>query len=63
EARSDADHRNALARVIGIGPGFKGGDIGLRTTFADIGETVAEHLGLAPGRYGTSFYTAIGGHA
>ena len=43
--------------------GFEGGDIGLRTTFADIGETVAEHLGLAPGRHGTSFHAMIGGHA
>ncbi|WP_292541862.1 hypothetical protein, partial [Mesorhizobium sp.] len=38
-------------------------DIGLRPTFADIGDTVAEHLGLAPGRHGTSFNKAIGGHA
>jgi phosphopentomutase len=33
--------------------------VGLRNTFADIGETVAEHLGLAPGRHGTSFYSKI----
>lgn len=57
------DHTRERIPVIGTGPGFKGGDIGLRTTFADIGETVAEHLGLAAGRYGTSFYAAIGGHA
>ena len=51
------------AAVIGTGPGLIGSDIGLRTTFADIGETVAEHLGLAPGRHGTSFHAMIGGHA
>ena len=34
-------------------PGLPGGDVGLRATFADIGETVAEHLGLPPGRHGT----------
>ena len=57
------DHTRERIPVIGTGPGFKGGDIGLSTTFADIGEPVAEHLGLAHGLYGTSFYTAIGGHA
>ncbi|TIO90412.1 MAG: phosphopentomutase, partial [Mesorhizobium sp.] len=46
-----------------IGAGLKGGDIGLRPTFADIGETIADHLGLAPGRHGTSFLATIGGHA
>ncbi|TIM60671.1 MAG: phosphopentomutase, partial [Mesorhizobium sp.] len=56
------DHTRERIPVIGTGPGF-GGDIGLRATFADIGETVAEHLGLARGRHGTSFYSTIGGHA
>ncbi|RVC61828.1 phosphopentomutase, partial [Mesorhizobium sp. M4B.F.Ca.ET.088.02.2.1] len=57
------DHTRERIPVIGTGPGLAGGDIGLRPTFADIGETVAEHLGLAPGRHGTSFLGAIGGHA
>lgn len=57
------DHTRERVPVIGIGPGLRGGDIGLRPTFADIGETVADHLGLAPGRHGTSFLAAIGGHA
>ena len=57
------DHTRERIPVIGVGPGLRGGDIGLRTTFADIGETVAEHLGLARGPHGASFYTAIGGHA
>lgn len=57
------DHTRERVPVIGIGPRLKGGDIGLRPTFADIGETVADHLGLAAGRHGTSFLTAIGGHA
>ncbi|KQZ94023.1 phosphopentomutase [Mesorhizobium sp. Root157] len=55
------DHTRERIPVIGMAPGMTGGTIGLRSTFADIGETVAEHLGLAPGRHGTSFYTAIGG--
>ncbi|RWE29946.1 phosphopentomutase [Mesorhizobium sp.] len=57
------DHTRERVPVIGIAPGLKGGDIGLRSTFADTGETVAEHLGLAPGRNGTSFLAAMGGHA
>jgi len=57
------DHTRERVPVIGIGPGLKGGDIGLRPTFADIGETVADHLGLAAGRHGTSFLATIGGHA
>lgn len=57
------DHTRERVPVIGIGPGLKGGDLGLRPTFADIGETVADHLGLAPGRHGTSFLATIGGHA
>jgi phosphopentomutase len=48
---------------MGLAPGLPGGSVGLRATFADIGETVAEHLGIAPGKYGTSFYKQIGGHA
>jgi phosphopentomutase len=57
------DHTRERVPVIGTGPGLHGGDIGLRSTFADIGETVAEHLGLAPGRYGKSFYQTIAAHA
>ncbi|RUU11661.1 phosphopentomutase [Mesorhizobium sp. USDA-HM6] len=57
------DHTRERIPVIGIGPGLKGGDIGLRPTFADIGETVADQLGLAPGRHGSSFLATIGGYA
>ncbi len=57
------DHTRERIPVIGMAPGLKGGDIGLRATFADIGETVAEHLGLAAGRHGTSFLAELGDHA
>ncbi|WP_157017533.1 phosphopentomutase [Mesorhizobium xinjiangense] len=49
------DHTREQVPVIGTGPGLAAGPIGVRTTYADIGETVAQHLGLAPGRHGTSF--------
>lgn len=57
------DHTRERVPVIGVAPRLRGGDIGLLPTFADIGETVADHLGLAPGRHGSSFLAAIGGHA
>jgi phosphopentomutase len=57
------DHTRERTPVIGIACGLKGGGIGLRPTFADIGETVAEHLGLPHGAHGSSFLAAIGGHA
>ncbi len=53
------DHTRERIPVIGIAPGLTGGDVGLRGTFADIGETVAEHLGLPPGRHGSSFLKMI----
>jgi phosphopentomutase len=49
------DHTRERVPVLGVGPGLKRGPVGLRPTYADIGETVAEHLGIAPGRHGTSF--------
>lgn len=57
------DHTRERVPVFGLAPGLKGGDVGLRPTYADIGETVAEHLGLAPGPHGKSFRQTIGGHA
>lgn len=57
------DHTRERIPLIGLAPGLAGGSVGLRATFADIGETVAEHLGIGPGKYGTSFYGDIGGHA
>lgn len=57
------DHTRERIPILGIAPGMAGGDVGLRSTFADIGETLAEHLGLPPGRHGTSFRKAIAADA
>jgi phosphopentomutase len=57
------DHTRERVPIFGLAPGLAGGDVGLRATYADIGETVAEHLGLPPGRHGKSFYATIAGHA
>ncbi len=58
-----SDHTRERVPVLGAGPGLKGGDVGLRKSFADIGATVAEHLGLPPGPHGTSFYRSIAADA
>jgi phosphopentomutase len=42
------DHTRECVPVVGFGPGVSGGDAGLRRSFADIGETVLQHLGMVP---------------
>ena len=49
------DHTREHVPIVAFGPGIAGGVVGRRDTLADIGETVAAHLGLAPGRHGRSF--------
>jgi phosphopentomutase len=49
------DHTREHIPIAGLRPRRPGADIGRRPTFADIGETVAAHLGLAAGRHGRSF--------
>lgn len=49
------DHTREHIPVIGTGPGIAGRGIGGRRTYADIGETLAKHLHIAPGKHGTSF--------
>ena len=48
------DHTRERVPVLATGPGIAPRDVGL-VGFADVGETVAAHLGLAPGRHGRSF--------
>jgi phosphopentomutase len=57
------DHTRERVPIFGMIPGAPGGSVGLRPTFADIGETVAAHLGLQKGSHGTSFAGTIAGHA
>ncbi|MCQ2005767.1 phosphopentomutase [Rhizobium sp. NRK18] len=49
------DHTRERVPVIAVGPNIQTRSIGIRNTYADIGETVARHLGLPAGRYGRSF--------
>jgi phosphopentomutase len=48
------DHTRERVPVLGTGPGIAPREIGL-VGFADVGETLAAHLRLAPGRHGRSF--------
>jgi len=57
------DHTRERVPVIGTGPGLHEGSIGLRSTYADIGATVAEHLSLPAGAHGQSFHGLLSGDA
>lgn len=52
------DHTREHAPILAFGPGVGAGAIGRRESFADIGATIAAHLGLEPGRYGRRFWPA-----
>ena len=42
------DHTREYVPMVAAGPRVAAVDVGTRTTFADLGATAAEHLGLAP---------------
>jgi phosphopentomutase len=49
------DHTREHVPILAHGPGLPTGPIGRRQSLADIGATVAAHLGLEPGEHGTRF--------
>jgi len=49
------DHTRERVPVLVYGPGIPSGSIGIRPTFADVGETIAAHLQIPAGKHGTSF--------
>jgi phosphopentomutase len=49
------DHTREYVPVLAFGPGVTTGPIGQRATFADIGQSVAAHLGIDPLPVGRSF--------
>jgi len=53
-----SDHTREHVLVLAFGPGVEARPIGVRRTFADIGQTIAGHLGLAPLDHGTAFLDA-----
>ncbi|MDB5473774.1 MAG: phosphopentomutase, partial [Devosia sp.] len=50
------DHTREQVPIMVFSPSLSAGEIGIRTSFADIGESIARWLGLAPGPHGTSFF-------
>ncbi|MCE8021805.1 phosphopentomutase [Halomonas sp. MCCC 1A11036] len=50
-----SDHTRERVPVLALGAGLASGSLGARDTFADIGQSLASHLGLSPMDDGTSF--------
>lgn len=54
------DHSREYVPLLAYGPGlFPGGDLGTRSTIADLGATVAEALGIGPLETGASFWSEL----
>lgn len=54
------DHTREYVPILACGPGVRAGvDLGTRASFADVGATVEESLGLPPHASGKSFWRAI----
>lgn len=49
------DHTRERVPILMYGLGVAPGTRGIRETFADIGETIADHLGISAGPHGKSF--------
>ncbi len=54
-----SDHTRENVPVLAFGPGVRPVALGVRESFADIGQTLAGHLGLAPLEHGRSFLSEI----
>ncbi|MCX6841781.1 MAG: phosphopentomutase [candidate division WOR-3 bacterium] len=54
------DHSREYVPLLALGPAFREGvDLGIRSTFADLGQTAAEFLKVKPTPHGTSFLELI----
>jgi len=52
---SGTDHTREQVPIMIFGPGLTPGSVGHRQTFADIGQSLARHLGIAPLAAGTAW--------
>jgi phosphopentomutase len=57
--RAGTDHTREQVPVLVFGPGIDPVCLGRRDSFADLGQSVAAHLGLAPLAHGTSFLDSL----
>lgn len=53
------DHNREYVPLLAFGPRVRPADLGVRTTFADVGATVADVLGVAAPEIGTSFRASL----
>ena len=49
------DHTRERVPIMAFGPGIRSRSIGIRPTYADIAETIAQHLSIPAGQHGQSF--------
>jgi phosphopentomutase len=49
------DHTRERVPIMAFGPGIRTRSVGIRSSYADIGETIAAHLSIPTGRHGWSF--------
>jgi len=50
-----SDHTRECVPILSFAPGLKPGSFGRRNSFADIGQTIARHLAIAPLAHGESW--------
>jgi phosphopentomutase len=56
---ASTDHSREVVPVLAVGPRLRAVPLGRRSTFADIGQTVADFLGVPPLAAGTSFLSEV----
>jgi phosphopentomutase len=56
-----SDHTREWVPILAVRPGRPGAALGSRKTLADVGATVADHLGIGPMDPGESFLGMLGG--
>lgn len=54
-----SEHTREHVPILVYGPSIRPGSLGIRETFADIGQTLADYFHLSPMEYGTSFLSDI----
>jgi phosphopentomutase len=57
------DHTREQVPLLAFGPGVRPARLGARASFCDLGQTIAEGLGVAPLAHGESFLSALQGPA
>ncbi|MDY6874002.1 MAG: phosphopentomutase [Chloroflexota bacterium] len=57
---ASTDHSREFVPLLAFGPAVPGVDLGTRSTFADVGATIAANFDVAPPMIGTSFLNELG---